>query len=399
MKIAHVSATFPPYRGGTGNVCFHNARELAHLGHEVHVFTATPPSELSGFPPKIGGARRRHRHDFTIHRLQPLVQVGNAPVLPQLMWKLRGFDVIHLHYPFIIGAEMVRLASLMYRIPLAISFHNDLIGDGARSVLFAAYQRLSAGLTVRHASRLCAVSFDHYESSRLRHSLSEQNPMVVELPNGVDTNHFSPAGTADIGLPVNIPVDAKLLLFVAALDRAHHFKGLGTLLQAVQSMPSDTWLLVVGDGDLRSTYEQQAEALGIAERTIFVGAINHKELPPFFRRADLTVLPSSPPESFGLVLIESLGCGTAVIASNIPGVRTVVDDGRDGLLVPPNDSVALASAMKRLLADDAKRRMMGKQGRAKVEARYNWRQIGKRLARIYKTLCLEGRRSLVQETI
>jgi len=391
MKIAHVSATFPPYRGGTGNVCYHNAHQLARLGHEVHVFTATPSAKLTE------AKEVSYQNGFAVHRLQPLVQVGNAPVLPQLMWQLHGFDLIHLHYPFILGAEMVRLASLIYRIPLAISFHNDLIGDGARSFLFAAYQRLSATLTVRGASGLCAVSFDHYQSSILRHSLGEQKPLVVELPNGVDTDLFSPAGAID--LSVNIPSDAKLLLFVAALDRAHHFKGLGRLLDAMQDMPPDTWLLVLGDGDLRSTYEQQANALGVAQRTVFAGAINHQQLPPFFRRADITVLPSSPPESFGLVLIESQACGTPVIASNIPGVRTVVEDGRDGLLVPPNNPGALADAMKGLLADDAKRRMMGQQGRIKVEARYDWRQIGKRLARIYEMLCSEGRRSLVQEAI
>ena len=146
MKIAHVSATFPPYRGGTGNVCYHNARQLARLGHEVHVFTASAPlleschpdeGRIWGIAPK-GHDKAGLRDGFTVHRLSPLVQVGNAPVLPQLVWNLRDFDLIHLHYPFILGAEMMRVASLMFDIPLAISFHNDLIGDGARAHLFAA---------------------------------------------------------------------------------------------------------------------------------------------------------------------------------------------------------------------------------------------------------------------
>ena len=75
MKIAHVSATFPPYQGGTGNVCFHNARQLARLGHEVHVLTAS-----------FSSAPALERSDgFTIHHLRPVVQVGNAPILPQLV--------------------------------------------------------------------------------------------------------------------------------------------------------------------------------------------------------------------------------------------------------------------------------------------------------------------------
>ena len=72
MRIAHVSATFPPYYGGTGNVCYHNARVLAERGHDVHVFTADWPGERDD-PPGV-----------TVHRLKPLFRIGNAPVLPQL---------------------------------------------------------------------------------------------------------------------------------------------------------------------------------------------------------------------------------------------------------------------------------------------------------------------------
>ncbi|MCB0240952.1 MAG: glycosyltransferase family 4 protein, partial [Anaerolineae bacterium] len=214
--IAHVTATFPPYRGGTGNVCYHNARELARRGHDVHVFTAT-----------VDGAPQRETLDgIEIHRLRPLVRVGNAPVLPQLFTTLRGFDVIHLHYPFIFGAELVRLTSLFHRTPFVITLHNDLIGDGARAKLFAGYQQISAWMTVRHAKTICAVSMDHYYSSKLRASLNGRGPKAVEIPNGVDTAQFSPHGKTDVRQHYRIPEDSHLMLFVAALDRAHHFKGL-----------------------------------------------------------------------------------------------------------------------------------------------------------------------------
>jgi glycosyltransferase involved in cell wall biosynthesis len=387
MKIAHISATFPPYRAGTGNVCFHNARELGRLGHELHVFTAEVPE----------APLRERRDGFTVHRLRPLVQVGNAPLLPQLLSLLRGFDLLHLHYPFIFGAELVRLASLLYRIPLVLSFHNDLIGDGIRAWLFAAYQRLSARLTVRGASCLCAVSLDHYQSSILRKSLTVKKPLVVPLPNGVDTECFSLSHNqraADIRERLTIPAAANLVLFVAALDRAHYFKGLGRLLRAFCALPSDTWLLVVGDGELRASYLKQAQALGIAQRTVFVGAVNHEELPPFYRTADVTVLPSSPPESFGLVLIESLACGTPVVASNIPGVRTVVTHQKDGFLVRHGDIADLAGKLKRLLSfSESQRSSMGLFGRSKVEQNYSWSTVGARLEAIYEQV-LSARQAL-----
>jgi glycosyltransferase involved in cell wall biosynthesis len=293
LRIAHVTATFPPYHGGTGNVCYHHARELARRGHDVQVFTAAMP----------GAPARELCEGFMVRRLRPALRVGNAPLLPHLLSVLRGFDVIHLHYPYILGAEIVRLASIVYRVPLVISFHNDLIGRGTRALLFALYQRLSASLTVRGAARLCAVSLDHYESSKLRRALADGGPLAVELPNGVDVSHFRPcAPGVDVRRRYGIPAEATVVLFAAALDRAHHFKGLGTLLQAMRLLPSNVWLLVVGDGDLRETYMQQATIPGIAGRVVFAGSIDHADMPPFFCSAELTVLPSSPPESFGLVL-------------------------------------------------------------------------------------------------
>jgi glycosyltransferase involved in cell wall biosynthesis len=217
--------------------------------------------------------------------------------------------------------------------------------------------------------------------------LTARQPPALELPNGVDTNQFCPDNSAStIRDQFHIPADAKLILFVAALDRAHHFKGLGVLLEALHNLPSDVHLLVVGDGDLRRSYEQQAAALELTDRIVFAGAIQHAATPPFYRAADLTVLPSSPPESFGLVLIESLACGTPVIASNIPGVRTVVDHGQDGLLVPPNDPDALCQAISTILGDTATHQQMARYGRAKVAAHYSWERIGARLDLIYQSV-------------
>lgn len=376
VRIAHISATFPPYRGGTGNVCFHHARELARRGHHVTVLTAAVPDAPA----------HEQRDGITIQRLRPLVRVGNAPVLPGLLSAVRGFDVLHLHYPFILGAEMVRLAASLYRTPLIVSFHNDLIGDGARAQLFARYQQISARLTVRAAARLCAVSLDHYAASRLRQSLSADRPRAVELPNGVDLELFcpQPAEAHALRLRYGIPEHARLVLFVAALDRAHHFKGLSNLLQALQHLPADTRLLLVGDGDLRESYEREAATLGISERVVFAGAIDHQDTPPFFSAAAVTVLPSTPPESFGLVLVESLACGTPVVASNIPGVRTVVEHDSDGLLVAPGDPRALAAAINGIVSDGARGRRMGQRGRARMIERYDWRQIAAQLERIYQ---------------
>lgn len=390
MRIAHVTATFPPYRAGTGNVCLAHARELARRGHTVHVLTALPQSG-----PEL--PRCEVIDGVYVRRLRTLLRIGNAPVMPALASALRGFDLIHLHYPFIFGAEMARVSAALTRTPLVLSFHNDLIGRGVRSAIFSLYQRVSGTVTVAGAARLCAVSMDHYGSSRLASSLERtvrtRPGFVVELPNGVDVNLFQEQGPRIDLTRYRIPADARVILFVAALDRAHHFKGLDRLLRAMQLLPGDIRLLVAGDGELRAGYEREARGLGIGDRTSFAGKIDHDNLPAFYRSSHVTVLPSTPPESFGLVLIESMACGTPVVASRIPGVRTVVEDGLDGLLVDSADPQALASAIDAVIAGDERRREMGRRGRDKVVARYAWDKIGARLEAIYaQVLAARGQR-------
>lgn len=373
LRVAHVTATFPPYQAGTGIVAFHNAAELARRGHEVHVFTAAVS----------GAAREEVVEGVWVHRLKPVVQVGNAPLLPQLPGLLRGFDIVHLHYPFIAGAELVRYATWRNRTPLVLSFHNDLIGDGVRTHLFRTYQRLSANLTVKHADRLCVVSQDHYDSTELAATLDGRAPRVVELPNGVDTDVFFPGDGTAIRAQYGIPPKAKMGLFVAALDRAHHMKGLDRLLEAMSRFELDLHLLVVGDGDMRMTYQAQAGSLGLASTVMFVGKVDNRIMPDFYRSADVTVLPSFA-ESFGIVLIESMACGTPVIVGNVPGARIVVNDGVDGYYTNPLDIKDIAGKLNTIMElPDEERDAMGCAGRRKVEGRYSWERIGDILEGLY----------------
>jgi glycosyltransferase involved in cell wall biosynthesis len=165
------------------------------------------------------------------------------------------------------------------------------------------------------------------------------------------------------------------------MDHAHFFKGVPVLLSALP-LCSDFSAVLAGDGVLKGEYERQARSLD--SRARFVGAVSRAELIRLYQRAAVTVLPSTTAgEAFGLVLLESLACGTPVVASDLPGVRTVVDHERDGLLVPPGDPMALAAALSRLGGDPDWRQAMGAAGRRKVEARYRWERIGERLEQIY----------------
>src|SRR6185437_8816337 len=174
------------------------------------------------------------------------------------------------------------------------------------------------------------------------------------------------------------------LLFVGAQHRAHFFKAIQTLLRALINVPI-AHLLLVGDGDLRRDFETLAHDLGIASQVTFAGRVEADELPAIYRSADVLVLPSETRgEAFGMVLLEAMASGRPVIASDLPGVRSVVRDGVDGFLTVPGDADALAGRLLTLAQMPLAQRMaMGARGRRKTEARFDWDKIGRRLEELY----------------
>jgi len=185
-----------------------------------------------------------------------------------------------------------------------------------------------------------------------------------------------------------------LVMMVANLDQAHYFKGVEVFLRALVDLPRSVKGLIIGDGDLRPHYETLSSALNLEGRISFIGQVSESDLPDYYRLADVTVLPSvTMGEAFGLVLLESLACSTPVIASNLPGVRTVVDDSKDGYLVNPGDAADIVRKIRLLMENPVKCTEMGARGRRKVETHYSWPKVVDRLERIYISAIVDKHRS------
>lgn len=329
-KIAIVVSTYPPYRGGMGNVAFHHAEELRKRGHTVEVFTPAT--------------------------YRPALRWGNGAVMFGLARRLRGFDHVFLHHPFFGTAELLSL----YPKSFTLVYHMDAIGRGLMRPIFSLHRRLIQPFIFRRASRIVVSSRDYAlpRSSAWDHE-------VVELPIGVDTARFCP--------PPQKRSDRQLL-FVGSLDRAHYFKGLDVLLSAVRDL--DVHLMVVGDGDRRRHHESIAPA----GKVTFLGNVSDDELPRLYQSSDLLVLPSiDRSEAFGLVILEAMASGLPVVASDLPGVRTVVRRGETGWLVRPNDARALASTIGDALSDPERLKRFGTAGRRIAETEYDWKIIGEKL--------------------
>ena len=372
MKIAQVTATFPPYWAGTGNVAWHTARALSARGHAVTVFTSTPR------------VRPESRADpgFRVQELATALKIGNAAWVRGLSRALVGFDIVHLHYPFIGGAEAVAKGARAGAYPLVVTYHNQLRSGGLlRRGAFRVYTRWLEPRILASAAVIIAVHAD-YRDVYLR-----RWPSVVAVPHGVNLELFRPrcrtAGRKALGLPPEDP----LVVFVGALDRAHRFKNADGLIRALGACRTPARLVVVGDGDRLPALRSLAARLGMGDRVRFLGAKAPEALPDIYSAADLAVLPSTDTESFGLVLVESMACGTPVVASALPGVREVVGrPGEAGWLVPPGDLAALARCLDAVLGlPPAELRAAGRRGRRRVEREFSWAKVAESLEGIYES--------------
>jgi glycosyltransferase involved in cell wall biosynthesis len=228
------------------------------------------------------------------------------------------------------------------------------------------------------------LSADHAGSVSYLRRAGERDPAkLIEMPNGVDADVFSP-GDSGLRERLGIPADAVAAAFVATLDRAHHFKRVDVAIEGLARLGDPSvHLVVAGGGELLPGFRAAAAAAGLAERVHFLDAVPHAELPEVLRGADLFLLTTEPPESFGIVLIEAMACALPALATDYPGVRAVVDDAT-GVLIPAGDSGAAAEALDRFVDIGPEgRERYGAAGREKAEREWAWPALLDRMEDAY----------------
>lgn len=375
MKIVQVTPVYPPYAGGIGAIAQEYTSRLRDAGMDVHVTTpAYRTNHYTEDPPYV-------------HRMAPLVEWGNAAFIPRLRSVLSQYDLIHLHYPFFGGAEVVAFEELTNKkIPLVVTYHMDVVAHGAKRLVFAAHRRALMPSIMRRADRILVSSMDYAESSDIRLILDDMR--VEEIPFGVDLERFSPGRAPSIRARHNIPDTEPVILFVGGLDDAHYFKGVAVLLDALEKMADVGWhALIVGEGNARASYEAMTQISAVAKRVHFAGKVAHKDLPDYYRAATVHVLPSTDrSEAFGMVTLEAAASGIPSVVSDLPGVRTVVLDGQTGLRAAPRDATSLAGALRTFVTNPTIAERMGEQARRRAEIEYAWPPIIERLASVYRGL-------------
>lgn len=380
MKIAQLVATFPPCHGGMGYVCQHSARELASRGHDVTVFTL----DHGRLPP--GGDPT----EYSVARLRSPVLLGDAGWVPQLIWRLREFDVVHLHYPFYGGAEYAYLASVTGGPRYLLTYHMDVYPTtAAKRLVLAWYEPMLLKTIVRGAALLTSPGRPYLEHTKAAR-LVDWDRVAHYGHAGVDTQRFAPREKPRELVAFHELEGKVVVLFVGNLLP---FKGLHLLLDALSGIHDEqVVLVVVGGGYEEEHYRRQSLERGLGGRVVFAGPqAPDGLLPDYYNLGDFLVLPSTHSESFGLVVLEAMASGIPAIVSALPGPAQLVDPGVDGLIAKVGDVADLREKVLSLACDANFRRRLGESARRKVVRDYRWEKIGEELERALLSIAGPGR--------
>lgn len=372
MKIAHIVSTFPPYKGGMGNsaACF--AGELLKFNHQVTVLTTNFDQSAE---------EKTSWQDLELIKLKPFLKIGNTAILPGAIKYLKNYDVVHLHYPFYGTAELIALVKLRFgeKIKLVLHYHMDNQARGLKGFIFSLYRLFFLPIILRLSDEITCASLDYIKHSSVGGYYLKHRDKFSQVPFGVDLKQFYPAEQKS--------EPSYNILFVGGLDRAHYFKGVDKLIEAYsqvyQKIPQ-AYLTILGQGDLEVVYKHLAKEKKLEDKINFVDNADNDSLVKCYQSSDLLVLPSiNQNEAFGLVLLEAMACGKPVVASNLPGVRSVFKNGKQGLTVRPGDSLDLAEKILMILEDQKNKNRMGEMARRLAEKRYSWHLAGEKLNEIY----------------
>jgi len=362
MKIIHLVCTFPPYQGGMGNSVKEMVERLALTDPSCDITVVCPRYGLREVAPVSTL--------YSVRRCSSWLRCGNAAVINGLKQIWQSADIVHLHYPFYGTDALVWYFKKRHpHTKLVIHYHMDPQADGWKGRIFKIWQKLFLKQLLTQAEAITCASLDYWRHSSAGRIDGLSDKLFI-IPFTVDTNRFQPRSKDQTLLETyGLMSEVPIILMVGGLDKAHYFKGVPVLLQALARLKAKLGKnycrgIIVGEGNLRDKYYKMAQALGLDQDIVFIGKVEQNKLPAIYNLADLFVLPSiNSCEAFGLVLLEAMASGLPCLASNLPGVREVIDPPRNGLLVEPNNADDLANKISQLLADDLKLKEMAQASR------------------------------------
>jgi phosphatidylinositol alpha-mannosyltransferase len=367
MRIGMVCPYSFDVPGGVQAHVLQLAEVMRGYGHQVSVLAPSSPHvELPDYVVS-GGKAVPIPYNGSVARLR----FGPATHRKVKKWLLDGeFDVLHIHEPNAPSLSM--LALMIAEGPIVATFHTST----TKSLTLSMFQGILRPWHEKIVGRI-AVS----DLAR-RWQMEALGSDAVQIPNGVDVAAFASAPKLD-----GYPRAGKSVLFLGRYDEPR--KGMDVLLRALPALVDafpDVEVLVVGRGD---EDELREEAGDLAGHLNCLGSVDDMTKASAMRSADVYCAPNTGGESFGIVLVEAMAAGTAVVASDLDAFRRVLEDGTAGRLVPVDDAAAMASALIEVLSDDVARARYV-DAAAKAVRRYDWSVVAREILRVYETVAGAG---------
>lgn len=376
-------------------------RQLGSMGVQVDVFTRSQDEHVPHVLHDLGYGNR------VVHipaGPESPVEKGELPqYIPQFVSEIRDFvdlkdvryDLIHSHY-WMSGLAALDLKD-HWGIPIVHMFHT--LGVMKQRVARSAeelegQERLSSEQNIlRNADRIVAAT--PAELAQLQWLYQGDPKKIVIIPPGVDLSRFYPIPPDEAKEFVGVPPCERMLLFVGRIEP---LKGLDTLIEAISLMRERGELeklpfclsVIGGDPEGSIEYLDQEMArlqdlrnrFGLEDLVTFLGKRSQDTLPYYYSAAEAVVVPSQY-ESFGMVALESMACGTPVVASQVGGLAYLVQDGITGYTVPASEPGALAERLTALLQNDDLRHHLGMRA-AEFAQQYGWNIIAGQIINLYR---------------
>ncbi|MBE0409405.1 MAG: glycosyltransferase [Anaerolineales bacterium] len=409
MRIATISyhtcplATLGGKDTGGMNVYIRElTKQLGHLGVHVDVFTRSQDEHVPHVLHDLGyGNRVVHvpagpETPLSKDELQRYVGEFAEGILEFIEKKDLTYDLIHSHY-WLSGLVAIELSEI-WKIPIIHMFHtlgvmkqrvaktpNENDGDfrlkGEKKIL-------------QRADKIVAATPAEY--AQLQWLYQADMDQVVVIPPGVDISHFYPIPADEAREFIGVPPCESMLLFVGRIEP---LKGLDTLIEIIELMRKNEafshipfCLLVIGgdpnvsDSDELNRLQHLTKKYGVEKLVTFLGKRNQDVLPYYYSAARAVVVPSHY-ESFGMVALESMACGTPVVASHVGGLAFLIQDGRTGFTVPVDDHEMMVEKLSALLIDHELHQKMSNQA-AEFAKQYRWELIAEQILDLYSQ-CLK----------
>ena len=376
-------------------------RELGRMGIHVDVFTRSQDEHVPHVLHDLGyGNRVVH---VTAGPEVPAPKRELPEYIPQFVEGVKAFaaekgihyDLIHSHYWMSgLAAESLKQA---WDVPVVHMFHT--LGEMKNRIARTEAERETperiAGekRVLSIADRIIVATLA--EHSQLRFLYKANNNKLVIIPPGVDTCHFYPIPADEAKQFIGLKPDDRMVLFVGRIEA---LKGVDTLIRAmsclkVKDMHRPVHLAIIGgepDVNAREMSMEMArlqklcDELCLGQMVVFLGKRGQDTLPYYYSAAEVLVMPSLY-ESFGMVALEAMACGTPVIASEVGGLGFLVQDGETGFTIPDGEPDKLCEKLSLLLTDHELRESMGRRA-ADYACSYDWERIAKQIVDVYEGL-------------